>query len=155
MSLRGPLEACPCTWPRKQGRYRAFARRVNPRGTPTFAVTPRGRYHAPPVVGLLAACLAMAQAPQEFVLKPGASHEARGGIVFRLEEGGHKHGEGGLATGRWTLRFERGGERGELPFSASAPEDFYGEGYAFGTLFRMMGESPGGGVKLVLRPRTA
>jgi len=97
----------------------------------------------------------MAQAPQEFVLKPGASHEARGGIVFRLEEGGHKHGEGGLATGRWTLKFERGGEHGELPFSASAPEDFYGEGYAFGTLFRLMGESPGGGVKLVLRPRTA
>ena len=107
------------------------------------------------MVALVAACLAMAQAAEEFVVRPGSPHEASGGIVFSLEEGGHKHGEGGVATGRWALRFERGRDKGELSFSASGPEDFYGEGYAFGALFRMMGEAPGGGVKMVLRPRTA
>ena len=106
------------------------------------------------MVVLLVAWLAMAQSPEEFVVRPGSPHEASGGIVFSLEEGGHKHGEGGLATGRWALKFERGRDKGALPFSASAPEDFYGEGYAFGALFRMMGEAPGGGVKMVLRPRT-
>ena len=107
------------------------------------------------MVVLLAAWLSMAQSPEEFVVRPGASHEAAGGIVFALAEGGHKHGEGGLATGAWTLRFERGRDKGELAFNASAPEDFYGEGYAFGVLFRMMGEAPGGGIKLVVRPRTS
>ena len=82
----------------------------------------------------------MAQAAEEFVVRPGSPHEASGGIVFSLEEGGHKHGEGGVATGRWALRFERGRDKGEL---------------SFGALFRMMGEAPGGGVKMVLRPRTA
>jgi hypothetical protein len=106
------------------------------------------------VVVLLFAWLAMAQSPEEFVVRPDSPHEASGGIVFSLDEGGHKHGEGGLTTGRWALRFERGRDKGSLPFSASAPEDFYGEGYAFGVLFRMMGEAPGGGVKMVLRPRT-
>lgn len=96
----------------------------------------------------------MAQSPEEFVVRPGESHEASGGIVFTLAEGGHKHGEGGSATGNWTLRFERGSKKGEVVFTASAPEDFYGEGYAFGTLFRMMGEAPGGGINLVVRPRT-
>jgi len=97
----------------------------------------------------------MARSPEEFVVRPGSSHEASGGIVFSLDEGGHERGEGGLATGRWVLRFERGRDKGLLPFTASAPEDFYGEGYAFGALFRLVGEAPGGGVKMVLRPRTA
>jgi hypothetical protein len=95
----------------------------------------------------------MAQASEEFVVRPGAPHEASGGVVFSLEEGGHQ--QGGLATGHWVLRFERGRDKGLLPFTASAPEDFYGEGYAFGAMFRLMGEAPGGGVKLVFRPRTA
>lgn len=89
------------------------------------------------------------------MVRPGTPHEASGGIVFSLEEGGHKHGEDASTSGRWVLRFERGRDKGALPFTASAPEDFYGEGYAFGALFRLMGEAPGGGVKLVLRPRTA
>ena len=101
-----------------------------------------------------AACLAMAQSPEEFVVRPGSPHQAADGLVFSLEEGGHKHGEGGLAAGRWVLRFERGRDKGELRFSASAPEDFYGEGYAFGTLYRLMGEAPGGGINVVVRPRT-
>jgi len=96
----------------------------------------------------------MAQSTEEFVVRPGSPHEASGGFVFSLEAGGHKHGEGGLATGNWVLRFERGRDKGLFPFTASAPEDFYGEGYAFGALFRLMGEAPGGGVKMVLRPRT-
>src|SRR5438128_11097028 len=79
------------------------------------------------LVALVAPCLAMAQAAEEFVVRPGSPHEASGGIVFSLEEGGHKHGEGGVATGRWALRFERGRVKGELSFSASGPEDFYGE----------------------------
>ena len=107
------------------------------------------------MVGLLAACLAMAQSTEEFVLRSGAPHTVAGGIVFTLAEGGHKHGEGGLATGSWAVKFERGREKGELQLSTSAPEDFYGEGYAFGVLFRVMGEAPGGGVHLVVRPRTA
>jgi hypothetical protein len=107
------------------------------------------------VLALLAACLAMAQIGEEFVVRPGSPHEASGGLVFSLEAGSHKHGEGGLATGHWVLRFERGREKGLLPFTASAPEDFYGEGYAFGALFRLMGEAPGGGIKMLLRPRTA
>ena len=103
----------------------------------------------------MAASLAMAQSPEEFILRPGAPHTAAGGTVFTLVEGGHKQGEGGLATGHWALRFERGRDKGELAFSASGPEDFYGEGYAFGALFRLMGEAEGGGIKMVLRPRTA
>jgi hypothetical protein len=107
------------------------------------------------VLALLAACLAMAQVGEEFVIRPGSPHEASGGLVFSLEEGGHKHGEGSLATGQWVLRFEKGREKGLLAFTASAPEDFYGEGYAFGALFRMMGQAPGGGIKIALRPRTS
>jgi hypothetical protein len=116
-------------------------------------VTPRGSYDRA-VVGLVAACLAMAQRSEEFVVRPGSPHEASGGVVFSLGEGGHEYGEGGLANGRWVMRFERGRDKGELRFSASAPEDFYGEGYAFGALYRTMGEAPGGGVKVVVRPRT-
>jgi hypothetical protein len=107
------------------------------------------------VVGLLAALLAMALPPEEFVVRPGAPHKTAAGIVFTLEERGHKHGEGGLTTGRWTLKFSKGVRSGKLPFSASGPEDFYGEGYAFGSLFRLMGQAEEGGLKVVLGPRTA
>ena len=107
------------------------------------------------MVGLLAALFAMTLPPEEFVVRPGAPHKTAAGIVFTLEQHGHKHGEGGLTTGRWTLRFSRGVRRGKLPFTASGPEDFYGEGYAFGSLFRLMGASGEGGLNVVLGPRTA
>jgi hypothetical protein len=96
----------------------------------------------------------MAQTPEEFVLRPGTPHPTQAGIVFSLEAHGHKHGSKGLTTGHWTVRYARGDEHGELPFSASAPEDFYGEGLAFGSLFRLLGESQGG-VKVALNPQTA
>ncbi len=103
----------------------------------------------------LIAALAMTHPPEEFVLRPGVPHRTAAGIVFNLEQGGHKHGEGGLATGRWTLRFSRGKKRGKLPFATSGPEDWYGEGYAFASLFRLLGESPEGGVRIIVDPRTA
>lgn len=97
----------------------------------------------------------MAQSPEEFLLRPGEPHKASDGTVFALDAGGHKHGEGGATTGQWTLRFERKGKKPEsLQFTASAPEDFYAEGYAFSSFFRLMGEAPGGGVKLVVNPTT-
>jgi hypothetical protein len=100
----------------------------------------------------LVALIVMAQSYEAFVLGPRSSHYTGAGILFELEEGGHKHGEGGLQTGRWTLRFQRGQRKEKLEFAAGAPEDFYGEGDAFGILFRIMGEALGGGVKIALLP---
>jgi hypothetical protein len=97
----------------------------------------------------------MAQVPEEFVLRAGASHETKAGIVFSLVEGGHKHGSGGLTSGQWTLRFAKQAREGELAFAVTEPEDWYGEGHAFGVLFRLMGDAPGGGVRLVLQPVTS
>jgi hypothetical protein len=95
------------------------------------------------------------QSPDEFLLRPGAPHTASDGTVFALDAKGHKHAQGGGATGRWTLSFQRKGKKAaSLQFTASAPEDFYGEAFAFDSFFRLMGEAPGGGVKIVLRPET-
>ena len=94
----------------------------------------------------------MAHPTEQFVLRTGAPHQTAGGVVFTLEAGGHKHGDHGLTTGQWTLRFSRGQKKGALSFVVSGSEDRYGEGLAFDSLFQLLGEAPGGGVTVALRP---